>query len=451
MRKEFLNEGHFKCGETAYTGSLLGQNMIYSFVTMYVMFFFTDLLRIPSESVTIIMVAASLWDAVNDILMGMIADRTKTRWGKFRPYLLAGPFVIAVTTVLCFWNFGGSAVGTVAVAAVCYVLWGMSYTVYDIPIWAISSVSSHDADEKNGMVTLGKIGGTLGTVIVSVGSVALLNAFGGERSASAYAAAAATIAGVGALLMLLSGFVLRERIAPPAKGIPFRRNIHTILDNTPLKALMVSLLVVNMVNNVRQVAQMYFAVYVWGDSSYVTYIGLSLVVGMIFGMAVSPALIRRFDKKYIFITACAAGAVSSFLPFAVGGGPVPGLILLGVSFAFTGVTTITSTSMLMDAIDYAEHKLGFRGEGVVFSMNTFLNKLSSTISKGLLGVSLTAMHYVDNMAPNETVQTGFSAIVYVVPAVCFLLAILPLAFYRLKPAQIDTIRAELENRRTAEK
>ena len=383
--------------------------------------------------------------------MGMIADRTKTRWGKFRPYLLAGPFVIAVTTVLCFWNFGGSAVETVAVAAVCYVLWGMSYTVYDIPIWAISSVSSHDADEKNGMVTLGKIGGTLGTVIVSVGSVALLNAFGGERSASAYAAAAATIAGVGALLMLLSGFVLRERIAPPAKGIPFRRNIHTILDNTPLKALMVSLLVVNMVNNVRQVAQMYFAVYVWGDSSYVTYIGLSLVVGMIFGMAVSPALIRRFDKKHIFITACAAGAVSSFLPFAVGGGPVPGLILLGVSFAFTGVTTITSTSMLMDAIDYAEHKLGFRGEGVVFSMNTFLNKLSSTISKGLLGVSLTAMHYVDNMAPNETVQTGFSAIVYVVPAVCFLLAILPLAFYRLKPAQIDTIRAELENRRTAEK
>ena len=150
--------------DRTYTGSLLGQNMIYSFVTMYVMFFFTDLLRIPPQSVTIIMVTASLWDAVNDILMGMIADRTKTRWGKFRPYLLAGPFVIALATVLCFWNFGGSAAGTVAVAAVCYVLWGMSYTVYDIPIWAISSVSSHNADEKNGMVTLGTVSYThLGT------------------------------------------------------------------------------------------------------------------------------------------------------------------------------------------------------------------------------------------------------------------------------------------------
>ena len=440
-----------KTEKWTYTGSLLGQNMIYSFVTMYVMFFFTDLLRIPPQSVTVIMVTASLWDAVNDILMGMIADRTKTRWGKFRPYLLAGPFVIALATVLCFWNFGGSAAGTVALAAVCYVLWGMSYTVYDIPIWAISSVSSHNADEKNGMVTLGKIGGTLGTVIVSVGSVSLLNAFGGERSAGAYTAAACVIAGVGALLMLLSGFALKERIEPPAKGIPFRRNIHTILDNGPLKALMVSLLVVNMVNNIRQVAQMYFAVYVWGDSGYVTWIGLSLVLGMIFGMAISPALIRRFDKKYIFLAACAAGAVSSFLPFAVGGGPVPGLILLGISFAFTGMTTISSTSMLMDCIDFAELKLGFRGEGVVFSMNTFLNKLSSTISKGVLGLALTAMHYVDNMDPNPTVVTGFSLIVYVVPAVCFLLAMVPLVFYRLKPAQIEDIRTELETRRSAEK
>ena len=396
-----------------YTGSLLGQNMIYSFVTMYVMFFFTDLLRIPPESVTVIMVTASLWDAVNDILMGMIADRTKTRWGKFRPYLLAGPFVIALTTILCFLNFGGSAVGTLALSAVCYVLWGMSYTVYDIPIWAISSVSSHDADEKNGMVTLGKIGGTLGTVIVSVGSVSLLNAFGGERSAGAYTAAACVIAGVGALLMLLSGFVLKERIEPPAK--------------------------------------MYFAVYVWGDSGYVTWIGLSLVLGMIFGMAISPALIRRFDKKYIFLVACAAGAVFSFVPFAVGGGPVLGLIFLGVSFAFTGMTTISSTSMLMDAIDFSEFNLGFRGEGVVFSMNTFLNKLSSTISKGVLGLALTAMHYVDNMDPNPTVVTGFSLIVYVVPALCFLLAMVPLVFYKLKPAQIEEIRTELEHRRSAEK
>lgn len=434
-----------------YTGSLLGQNMIYSLMTMYVMFFFTDLLRIPSQSVTIIMVAASLWDAINDILMGMIADRTRTRIGKFRPYLLAGPVFIGIVTVLCFVSFGGSPAGTVAVAAVCYVLWGMTYTVYDIPIWAISSVSSHSADEKNSMVTLGRIGGTLGTVIVSVGSVSLLNAFGGERSAPAYTAMAAVIAGSGALLMLLSGFVLRERIEPPANGVPFRKNIHTILDNVPLKALMVTLLIMNMVNSIRQVAQMYFAVYVWGDSGYVTYIGLSLVLGMITGMAVSPALIRRYDKKLLYLIACIAGAVTSLLPYAFGVEPVVSLVILGFNFAFSGVTSITSTSMLMDSIDYAEYKLGFRGEGVVFSMNTFLTKLSATISKGILGVSMTLMGYQDNMEPNDTVMAGFSFIVLAVPAICFVLSMLPLAFYKLTPDKLTAIRNELETRRTAEK
>lgn len=434
-----------------YTGSLLGQNMIYSLMTMYVMFFFTDLLRIPSQSVTIIMVAASLWDAINDILMGMIADRTRTRIGKFRPYLLAGPVFIGIVTVLCFVSFGGSPAGTVAVAAVCYVLWGMTYTVYDIPIWAISSVSSRSADEKNSMVTLGRIGGTLGTVIVSVGSVSLLNAFGGERSAPAYTAMAAVIAGSGALLMLLSGLVLRERIEPPANGVPFRKNIHTILDNVPLKALMVTLLIMNMVNSIRQVAQMYFAVYVWGDSGYVTYIGLSLVLGMITGMAVSPALIRRYDKKLLYLIACIAGAVTSLLPYAFSVEPVVSLVILGFNFAFSGVTSITSTSMLMDSIDYAEYKLGFRGEGVVFSMNTFLTKLSATISKGILGVSMTLMGYQDNMEPNDTVMEGFSFIVLAVPAICFVLSMLPLAFYKLTPDKLTAIRNELETRRTAEK
>lgn len=434
-----------------YTGSLLGQNMIYSLMTMYVMFFFTDLLRIPSQSVTIIMVAASLWDAINDILMGMIADRTRTRIGKFRPYLLAGPVFIGIVTVLCFVSFGGSPAGTVAVAAVCYVLWGMTYTVYDIPIWAISSVSSRSADEKNGMVTLGRIGGTLGTVIVSVGSVSLLNAFGGERSAPAYTSMAAVIAGSSALLMLLSGFVLRERIEPPASGVPFRKNIHTILDNVPLKALMVTLLIMNMVNSIRQVAQMYFAVYVWGDSGYVTYIGLSLVLGMITGMAVSPALIRRYDKKPLYLIACIAGAVTSLLPYAFGVEPVVSLVILGFNFAFSGVTSITSTSMLMDSIDYAEYKLGFRGEGVVFSMNTFLTKLSATISKGILGVSMTLMGYQDNMEPNDTVMAGFSFIVLAIPAICFVLSMLPLAFYKLTPDNLTAIRNELETRRTAEK
>ena len=187
------------------------------------------------------------------------------------------------------------------------------------------------------------------------------------------------------------------------------------------------------------------------NTAHATPEGLKKIIRNVRAVSNQIAILIDTKGPEVRTTACAGGAVSSALPFVLGGGPAVGLALLGVSFFFTGLTTICSTSMLMDAIDYAEYKLGFRGEGVVFSMNTFLNKLSSTLAKGLLGVSLTAMHYVDNMAPTATLTTGLSAIVYLAPAACFVLAAIPLLFYRLRPAQIESIRQDLENRRSAEK
>lgn len=434
----------------AYTGGLLGQNMLYNFMTMYIMFFFTDLLGIPAQSVTIIVVIASLWDAVNDPIMGMIADHTSTKWGKFKPYMMIGPILIGITTVLCYTNFGGSKIGTIAVGTLYYVLWGMSYTVCDIPIWAISSVVTSDSDQKNKMVTLGKIGGTVGTVIISVGSIMLLNAMGGERTLSAYTKSAILIAVVGCTLMIIAGLTLKERIRPAKEVVPFKQNIHTITDNKPLLVLMISLLLINMVNNLRQASQVYFTLYVWGSASYVTQVGISLVIGMLLGMILSPKLIQIFDKKKIFITSCIFGGISSALPFIIDRSSITlGLIFLGISFAFTGITTIVSTSMLMDSIDYSEWKLGFRGEGIVFSINTFLNKLSATLSKGIIGVSMISMHYIKNMEMNSTVQTGFSIIMYIIPAVCFFLTIIPLIFYRMENDKLIEIREELDIRRAS--
>ncbi|NTV77613.1 MAG: MFS transporter [Clostridiales bacterium] len=434
--------------QIAYTGGLFGQNMLYNFMAMYIMFFFTDLLKIPAQSMTVIVVIASLWDAINDLIMGMIADKTSTRWGKFRPYLIFGPIVIGIATVLCFTNFGGSATGTIIMGAICYIFWGMSYTVSDIPIWAISSVITPDPNQKNKMVTLGKIGGTLGTVVISVGSVMLLNAMGGERNVSAYTKAALLIAIIGCSMMIVTGLTVKERIQPAKKGIEFKKNIHTILDNKPLLTLMVSLLLINMVNNLRQVSQMYFTLYVWEDAGYVTWVGLSLVIGMLFGMIISPKLILKFEKKKIYIVACIFGSIFSAIPFIINPTIVLlGLICLGLSFAFTGITTIVSTSMLMDAIDYSEWKLGFRGEGIVFSTNTFLNKLSGTIAKWLLGVIMVSMGYVDNMVVNQTVQTGFSFVMYMLPALSFLLTIIPLLFYRMKTEELEKIQKELVTRR----
>src|SRR5690625_2786823 len=214
--------------KVSYTSSLIGQNMIYNFMAMYIMFFFTDLLGISPAIATTIVVIASLWDAINDPIMGVIADKTRSRWGKFRPYLMFGPIALFVTTVLCYipFNFGTSA--TIIVAATCYVLWGMAYTVVDIPIWAITAVVSKKSAEKNTMITLGKIGGVVGTAIVTVGSIIVINSFGGERVATAYTMTALIIAAIACASIVLTGFLIRERIVPHNKAVPMKQNIQTI-------------------------------------------------------------------------------------------------------------------------------------------------------------------------------------------------------------------------------
>ncbi len=414
-----------------YPVGLLGQNMIYNFMAMYILFFLTDIVGLPAAAATAIMLGASFWDAINDPMMGMLADRTRTRWGKFRPYLLIGPGILAAMTILCFADFSTTGSAPVAIYAIFYVLWGMSYTICDIPIWAISSVVSINPTGKTTMVTLGKIGGTIGAAIASVCSIMIINAFGGDRTPAAYTYSAATIAVIGGILMLLVGFFLKERIQPTKEIIPFRKNIRTVTRNKPLKLLLLALLAVYMVNGIRQSAQMYFVVYVWGDSSLLTFIGLSLVIGMIFGMAVSSFLMKKFTKRNIFISACVLGGVISAIPFFIGSGNIPFcLIMLGFSFAFTGITTIVGTAMLMDAIDYSEKLLGFRGEGIVFSLNTFITKLSAMISKGIIGIGLVLMSYQEGQAITPVTVTGFGSMIYLIPAVCFFLTVIPLLFYK---------------------
>ncbi|MFI3169404.1 MAG: glycoside-pentoside-hexuronide (GPH):cation symporter [Faecalibacterium sp.] len=431
----------------AYTGGLLGQNMIYNFMSMYILFFFTDLLGISLESATAIVVAASLWDAINDPMMGFITDRTRTKFGKFRPYMIFSPIIIFFTTVMCFVALDVGVMATVLIAVVCYILWGMSYTVCDIPIWAVTSVVSHNPDERNVMVTLGRIGGTIGTVLVTVGSIQIINLFGGERTASAYTYTAIAIAAVGALLMILAGVKIKERIQSDKEVISIKKNLKTITVNNPLIVLMVALLITNLVNSIRQSVQLYFVIYVWGDANYVTPVGLSLVIGMTLGMILAPTLIKKFSKKKLFMIFCIIGAIVSFVPYFFPHDAVMlSLVFLGFSFACTGIISILCSSMLLDAVEYSEYKLGYRGEGIIFSINTFLTKLSATFAKLIIGVGLILMNYVENQPVTPAVQSGFSSMMYIVPALSFVIAIIPMFFYGLTDEKRKEIHATLEEK-----
>ncbi|WNS44629.1 glycoside-pentoside-hexuronide (GPH):cation symporter [Paenibacillus sp. MMS20-IR301] len=432
----------------AFSSGLLGQNMLYSFMSMYILFFYTDLLGIPATTASFILVAASIFDACLDPVMGMITDKTRSRWGKFRPYLLFAPFLIAAATALCFWDPGSSSQVTLVIATVSYLLWGLLYTVCDTPLWALSSVISTDPGERTLFVTLGKIGGTLGAVVITVGGIQLLLAFGGERSTGAYLYSAIIIGVIAASSIFFTGLLARERVIPSAETIPFRENLQTVYKNKPLLTLLAALLIINLVNGIRQSIQLYYVVYVWGDAGYATQVGISLVVGMLLGMIATPPLLRRFSKKKVFIVSCVLGSLSCILPYFLGDHRIlPTLIFFAVSFFFSGMTTIVSTSMLLDTIDYSEWKLGFRGEGIVFSTNTFITKFSGALSRLIIGASLGLLSYVENQPATPQLQNGLSFVMFLLPALCFLAAILPILFYNISDRQRIQILSDLEKSR----
>lgn len=429
-----------------YSGGLLGQNILYSFMSMYILFFYTDLLGIRATTASLILVIASIVDACLDPVMGMIADKTRTRWGKFRPYLIFAPFLIAAITVVCFTDFRGSAPVTLAIATASYLLWGMLYTVCDTPLWALSSVISKEPNERNLIVTLGKIGGTVGAVIVTVGGIQLLLAFGGERNTSAYQYSAIIVAVIAAFSIFMTGITTKERVVPSEEKIPFRKNLQTIYKNKPLLTLLASLLIVNMIIGIRQAIQLYYVIYVWGDAAYVTQLGLSLVVGMLLGMIATPKLLQIFSKKMLFMASCLLGSLFCLIPYLVGDGQILiTLIWFAVSFFFSGMTTIVSTSMLLDTIDYSEWKLGFRGEGIVFSTNTFITKFSGALSRIIIGAGLGILGYVEKQPATPQLQQGLSFIMFILPAICFAAAILPIFFYSITDRQRKQTLIELEH------
>ncbi|MDC7237901.1 MAG: glycoside-pentoside-hexuronide (GPH):cation symporter [Sphaerochaetaceae bacterium] len=431
-----------------YSTGILGQNLIYNLMAMYILFYFTDILLIPASIASIIIIIASLWDAVNDPIMGMIADNTRSRWGKFRPYLIFGSFFIGIITVLNFSNGFTNYNSKIIFAAVTYIFWGMIFTSCDIPIWALSSVVSSSSKQRDQQVTFGKVGATIGVVISSVLSVPILNMFGGERSSTAYFYLALIFAGTGCLLMFITGLFSRERIKPNKEKTPFRENIKTIIYNKPLLLLMVALFVVNFINSIRQSVQIYFAVYTWGDANYMTLIGLSLVIGMLFGMILSPFLLSKYKKRSIYIITCIIASVVSAIPYFIDySNVVLGLIFIGLSFLFSGIAMIVTTSMLMDTIDWAEYQNNFRSEGIVFSMNTFLTKLGATISRVILGISLVVLKYVENAPRTEKLQSGFSFMVFIIPSIAFVLAIIPIYFYNLDEEKLKSIKSKLLERR----
>ncbi len=436
----------------------LGQNMAYGMMSSFLLAFYTDILFADAIWViSIIMIIARVWDAVNDLIMGSIVDGTRTKWGKCRPYLLAAPIPIAVFTILIFIAPDLSLAGRVAYSLFTYIMWGMLYTIADVPFWALPSTMTANAKERAGLLSFARIVNGVGAALPIVVMELFKTKEGYTKQSYLYSAIVMAI--VGCSLYLLAFFYCKERIKPPEEKEKLLDNIKLIKQNKPL--LLVICLGILCFG--RYIINM-FLIYASRDLLIGAPEGISMILlsfaialGTFIGMAIIPTLFKKYNYKQIAIGAGSASLllqVMLFVAILISGYnyyvALPFLLLSGAPF---GVYNTLTFAIIGDSVDYMEWKTGKRTEGLGFACQTFMNKMGAAISTGLIPLLLLAIGYI---APEHRTidyqipRFGLLVIFALVPGVSMALSTIPMYKYDYIDEVKERALAELEQVRRKE-
>lgn len=425
---------------------MFGQNMIYNIVATGLYYYFQNVICLPAIALGWIFAIARIWDAVNDPMMGSLVDKTRTKWGKCRPYLLFAPGVICLITCLSFLNgnyaaakANGESTAMILIvgwAAISYILWGMSYTVGDIPLWGIISRMSEDEKDRSTLISLSRIIASIGAAVVLVSIVALSQAVNGMFNLDGNSQRGFILVGIGmtiiaSLLFQCAGIGTKERVPVASetksmkesfalmwKCVPFRRMLLSGLLRSPSQLLMV-------------VAMTLFSYYYCdGDLTtaftdpkklvIILIIAGGLFIGQFITMAICPALIKKYDVKKIYNIFSGFSAIPYALMFVVyliaptDLANIKWVIVDGILFfaagAGFGAVNVCQSVMISDCIDYEEYHNGYRPDGVFFSGQSFITKFSAGVASIISGYVYNAVNYSDvNIdAMNNAIANGAS-------------------------------------------
>ena len=420
----------------SYSIALGGQNIIFGIQLNFLMFAFTDLLGLMPAAVGTLLLLARLFDAANDPLMGFVVERTRTRWGKFRPWLLISPLPLGLLTVAMFYNPGLASQQTLLYAYLVYFAWTIVYTLTDVPIWSLSATITRDPNERARVVSIARFGSIIGVGLAAilVPVAAQLIAPDSKQDGYFYAVALFMLLAVPAIWFGFLG--VREQIVPAQEKTPLAQQAAWLRENKPLQLLVVSSLLGFMSVSVATVVP-YYAEYVLLDIAFTGAIMATLIGGVLAGILPTMYLARHFDKVDLNIWAALLRAALGGIYFLVGYSNFQLVLLFTFLFGvLTGPNSVLIPVMISDTIDRMEETTGVRSEALGFATFTFSNKASTGLAAWVTGLLLAAVGYVPNQPQSEGAINGIFMLVTLLPAVSALLSVAPLSFYRQALAKL---------------
>ena len=432
-------------------------HFVWDMVGFWILIFYTDTFGISAAAAGTIMFIARFWDMLSDPLMGVISDRTRTRWGKFRPYILWMALPYGILAVLTFSTPDLGPTGKVIYAAVTYMALMTAYTAINLPYSALGAVMTSDSLERTSLNTYRFACGFGGQLVVTGLALTLAGYFGGDDSARGYRLTVTLFAVIAVVMFVITFLSTRERIQPPStQQNSLKKDFKILLANRPWVILATVGIVSFVMFALQNLSLAFYFKYFIGHERGVEQFNVVGAIALIVALPLAKPLAQRFGKKNVFIgSSLLSGAFFCllYLPGAQSIGWIYALNILG-KMAYAPAVPLLWT-MIADAADYAEWTTGRRATGLFFSAATFAQKGGWGIGGALAGWLLAAYGYVEQTG-GETVEqtalalTGIKLLISVFPGVLYISCAAALIFYPLDDATCETMRRELEERRDDE-
>ena len=410
----------------SYSVAGLGQNIICQLVTTFFMYYLTTACGINDDGIMYLaymFLFARLFDAFNDPIMGTIVDRTKSRWGKMRPYLLFSPIPIAIFTVLLFTTLPGevSQTAKLAYSTIIYLLWGIAYTSVDVPYWGLASSMTSDTNKRNTMLTVARLFCTIGSGLVSV-VIPIIT--GGLGTDAGVLKTAYLIIAIVSVLIAVPPFFLgfkntKERFFEANKEKEsLKDNIKLLFKNKPI-LLMIAIGVVGSLRTIYMTTALYYASVNLGNTSLASAMFMLVVPGGLVATLLTPYLSKKFGKRNVFLWSHVVGGVLLiglyFLGYNAESGAFDGTttlaqimfyIIIIIAGVPTGFSNILTYSMIGDSIDYLEDKTGKRAEGICYAMQTLISKIGMALTAFVTLLVLGKAGYATVTAGGELIPSS---------------------------------------------
>lgn len=446
-----------------YIGYALGDtasNFFFQTFNIFLTYYYVDVWGIPATALLWLIPLVRAFGAFDDVIMGLIADRTNTRWGKFRPYLLFGAIPYGICGYLMFAGPDYGPNGKIAYAAITYALMMVSYTVINVPYSAMLGVISPSPRTRTVASTCRFIGAFGAAFLISLFVRPLVKHLGAESEIRGFQLTMAIFAVVSVVLILITFATTKERVKPPPlQKTNVLEELGELFRNWPWAVLLITSIFSNAFSALRSGSTIFFFKYVQGyDSSPViwtldrtTLFLASGALGLVLGTICLGPIARKVDKKYYAAGLSLVTGLCFLAFFFVPKGQFGLMIALNVVAQFcAGPTSALTWALYADVADYGEFKYGRRSTGLIYSASLFSIKTGILIGGFLVPLFLAQFGYVKGAA-TQTVHAllGISFAFSIGPALFALLKAVALLIYPLNQKRVDEIERELGARRTA--